>query len=84
MSKNTRIGERVYWKNMFGIWNYGNVVAVGNYCISVRLPIDEENYVSSRDSERTIFLSDNDYVSKSVYEQMRVQRNSNKQLSAAC
>lgn len=83
MTNNIRIGERVYWKNMFGIWNHGYVVAVGDYCISARLPIDEENYVSSRDSERTIFLSDRDYLTKAAYEQVRAKHNQ-QQLSATC
>jgi len=80
MTNNIRIGERVYWKNMFGIWNYGYVVAVGDYCISARLPIDEENY-SAADLERTIFLSDKDYITQAAYEQARAKRN---QLSATC
>ena len=83
MTKNIRIGERVYWKNMFGIWNHGYVVALGDYCISARLPIDEENYVSSRDSERTIFLSDKDYITQAAYEQARAKRHP-QQLSATC
>lgn len=82
MTKNIRVGERVYWKNMFGIWNHGYVVAVGNYCISARLPIDEENY-SAADLERTIFLSDNQYITKAAYEQVRAKRNQ-QQLSATC
>jgi len=82
MTNNIRIGERVYWKNMFGIWNHGYVVAVGDYCISVRLPIDEENY-SASDLERTIFLSDNQYITQAAYEQARAKRHQ-QQLSATC
>jgi hypothetical protein len=82
MTKNIRIGERVYWKNMFGIWNHGYVVALGNYCISARLPIDEENY-SAADLERTIFLSDSQYITQAAYEQARSKRNQ-QQLSATC
>jgi hypothetical protein len=82
MTKNIRIGERVYWKNMFGIWNHGYVVALGNYCISARLPIDEENY-SAADLERTIFLSDSQYITQAAYEQARAKRNQ-QQLSATC
>ena len=82
MTNNIRIGERVYWKNMFGIWNHGYVVALGNYCISARLPIDEENY-SAADLERTIFLSDSQYITQAAYEQARAKRNQ-QQLSATC
>lgn len=64
---NVQIGQTVYWKNMFGIWNYGKVASIGGNCISVVLPIDEEDFAYSQANRSSIVLNNNEYTTKSPY-----------------
>ena len=39
---NIRLNQLVYWRNLFGITNYGRVESVDETFVTVRLPDDEE------------------------------------------
>ena len=70
---NIRIGQTVYWKNMFGIWNYGKIDAIGGDCVSVTLPIDEESYAYGQANKSHIILNSSQYTTKSPFNKSNVR-----------
>jgi hypothetical protein len=64
---NVKIGQTVYWKNMFGIWNYGMVDTINGDCVRVLLPIDEENYAYGKDNLSYIVLNSSQYTTTKPY-----------------
>jgi hypothetical protein len=67
---NLHIGQTVYWKNMFGIWNYGKIESIGGDCVSVILPIDEENYAYGQANRSHIVLNSSQYTTTSPYKKV--------------
>jgi len=67
IKQHVNIGQSVYWKNMFGIWNYGRVDSINGDCVRVVLPIDEENYAYGQANRSYIVLNSDQFTTQSPY-----------------